>query len=61
MPFSTLSAATERVTDVHEAGKSLALITAGVIYMLVLRAVRPRVIEHAAALLKGDEEVPAAA
>ncbi len=29
--------------------------------MAVLRAFRPRVIEHAAALLEGDEEVPATA
>ena len=40
---------------------TLALIAVGVIYMLVLRAARPRVIEHAAALLEGDEEAAAAA
>jgi hypothetical protein len=40
---------------------TLALIAVGVIYMLVLRAARPRVIGHAAALFEGDEEVAAAA
>jgi amino acid transporter len=39
---------------------TLALIAAGVIYMLVLRASRPRIIENAAALLEGDEEAAAA-
>jgi hypothetical protein len=40
---------------------TLALIAVGVIYMLALRAARPRVIGHAAALFEGDEEVAAAA
>jgi hypothetical protein len=38
---------------------TLALIAVGIIYMLVLRAARPQVIEHATALLEGDEEAAA--
>ena len=38
---------------------TLALIAAGVVYMLVLQAARPRVIENAAALLEGDADLPA--
>jgi amino acid transporter len=38
---------------------TLALIAAGVLYMVVLRMVRPQVIEHAAALLEGEEETTA--
>jgi amino acid transporter len=38
---------------------TLALIAAGVVYMLVLQAARPRVIEQAASLLEGDADLPA--
>jgi amino acid transporter len=38
---------------------TLVLIAAGVVYMLVLQAARPRVIENAAALLEGDADLPA--
>jgi amino acid transporter len=40
---------------------TLGLIAAGIVYMLVLQAVRPRVIAHAAALLEGGEEESTAA
>ena len=34
---------------------TIALIAVGVVYMLVLQGVRPRVMQNAAALLEGDE------
>jgi len=34
---------------------TVALIAVGIVYMLVLQAARPRVMQNAAALLEGDE------